>query len=126
MAEWQKKYAGGPYISTLVYHETGYMDGLGVTFIRSYVLEVVGAGLIVYLLCLAGPNLRRYRERVAFVALIGLFATISGPLMDWNWLGFPLGFSMPIALDGIIGWTMAGLVIAALIKPKAVAEPVGG
>ena len=44
--------------------------------------------------------------------------------MDWNWLGFPLEFSMPIALDGIIGWSLAGLVIAALIKLKAVAEAV--
>ena len=50
VAEWKQKYAGGPYISTLVYHETGYMDGMGVTFLRGYVLEVVGAGLIVCLL----------------------------------------------------------------------------
>ncbi len=119
MAKWEEKYVGGPYISTLLYHDSGYMDAMSMQFIRGYVLDVIAAGLLVYLLGVAGPYLRNYGQRAVYVANIGLFATIDGTMMDWNWWELPIEFSTPFVLDGIIAWSLAGLVIAALIRPQA-------
>jgi hypothetical protein len=35
----------------------------------------------------------------------------------WNWYGFPLDFTGAQALEKIIGWFLAGLVLAAIVWP---------
>ena len=49
--------------------------------------------------------------------MIGLFLAIAGHINDWAWLGYSTSFSVNLAADDIIGWTLAGLVIAWRIKP---------
>ena len=119
LKEWQEKYAGGPYISMLVYHQGGYTESMAGLFLRGYALNVAGAGFIVFLFGLTGMQEKSYRRRVGFVALLGIFASVVGPLTEWNWWGFSASFSVPVVLDGIIAWSLAGSVIAAFLKPTA-------
>lgn len=116
---WAEKRTGGPYISMLIYSKSGYMEGMPRQFVTGYLLEVVGAGLIACLICLAGPCLQSYGRRVMFACMIAIFATFAGPLMEWNWWEYPDEFATPMVLDGIIGWSLAGLAIAAIMKPQA-------
>ncbi len=64
-------------------------------------------------------------------ARLGLFAAaaagIAVPLSDWNWFGFSPAFTFYAILEVVVGWTLAGLVLAALarrvIAPESAPTP---
>jgi len=59
----------------------------------------------------------KYGTRVRFIMMLGVFLAIAGRLNDWAWMGYPTSFSLNLLVDDIVGWTLAGLVIAWRIKP---------
>ncbi|MGH7207064.1 MAG: hypothetical protein ACREI2_12745 [Nitrospiraceae bacterium] len=56
----------------------------------------------------------RYLGRVGFVMLIALTAAIVAYLPDWTWWHFSTSFTAVGVADLLIGWFLAGLVIAKL------------
>ena len=54
---------------------------------------------------------------VLFVAGLGLFAWIVISVPYWNWYEFPLEFTLAEAIDSVVGWLLAGFVIAAIVRP---------
>ena len=89
---------------------SSYVRALGFNFI---------AALIISLL-LSKTSLNCYRCRVAFVAGMGLFGGVVSYLSLWNWMHFPLDYCAVMTADLLAGWLVAGLVIAAIVKPKTV------
>ena len=83
-----------------------YLRGLGV--------EMLGALLISWFL-LTLPLLD-YWARVRVALFMGLGAGFLARLSDWNWWGFSTRFTLFSMLDLVITWTLAGLVIARLVK----------
>jgi len=61
-----------------------------------------------------------YFGRVLVVTAMGLFGFVSILVSYWNWYGFPTDFTIGAALDEIIGWFLAGLVLAAIIRPAKI------
>ncbi|BDS07258.1 hypothetical protein NT6N_22980 [Oceaniferula spumae] len=62
----------------------------------------------------------RYISRASVGATLGLFAALSVVLPHWQWFETPGSHFLAEFLDPIIAYTLAGLVIAAIIKtPKA-------
>jgi hypothetical protein len=61
-----------------------------------------------------------YIGRVLIVTAMGLFGFTSVLVSYWNWYGFPTDFTIGAALDEIIGWFLAGLVLAAIIRPAKI------
>jgi hypothetical protein len=95
---------------------TGMGQYLAVEF-ASNVLAALVAALILCgsacggsLLCRAGT-----------VMGMGVFAWLSISASQWNWYGFSNGVFVGEGLDQAISWFLAGLAIAAIVKPKAAA-----
>jgi hypothetical protein len=63
-----------------------------------------------------------YIGRVLIVTGLGLFGFVSVLISYWNWYGFPTDFTIGAALDEVIGWFLAGLVLAAIIRPAKVVK----
>jgi hypothetical protein len=61
-----------------------------------------------------------YLGRVLVVTSMGLFGFTSILVSYWNWYGFPTDFTIGAALDEIIGWFLAGLVLAAIVRPAKI------
>lgn len=57
--------------------------------------------------------------RATTVMGMGVFAWLSISASQWNWYGFSTGLFVGEGLDQVIGWFLSGLVIAAIVKPKA-------
>jgi hypothetical protein len=55
-----------------------------------------------------------YAERVAVVAVAALAGAVICRLPDWNWHGFPTNYTAVSVADCVIGWTLVGLVLAAV------------
>jgi len=58
-----------------------------------------------------------YAGRVLFVTLLGVFGFLIVNVPHWNWYGFPTDFTAAQAIEHIVGWFLAGLVLAAIVRP---------
>jgi hypothetical protein len=63
-----------------------------------------------------------YGRRLLVVVLMGLFGFVTTSIPYWNWYGFPIEFTASKAMDLIGGWLLAGLVLAAIVRPRPVKE----
>ena len=59
-----------------------------------------------------------YRERVGFVALVGLTVAFISHFPYWNWFEFSGSYILVILLDSVIAWSLAGLVLAKFVAGK--------
>jgi lipoprotein signal peptidase len=64
-----------------------------------------------------------YARRVAFLAVIGLAASVIVDLPNWNWWGFSGAYTVVNVADSMLTWLVAGLVISKVVKPANAAQP---
>ncbi|HJU64492.1 MAG TPA: hypothetical protein VJ596_02385 [Gemmatimonadaceae bacterium] len=119
VAAWTQRVERGPVIPLLVFQPGGSNSAV-TAYVRAFVLDVMAALIVAMLLLLAVHTLPGYGQRVLFVTGIGIFAVLVSHLADWNWGLFPASYSVVMAADIIIGWTLAGVVMAWRIRPEGV------
>ncbi|MGH7570327.1 MAG: hypothetical protein ACREMK_00595 [Gemmatimonadota bacterium] len=117
---WVERYRRGPNISFLAWSATGSDPWSPWFLVAGFLLNLVAAFLAAALLAAAAPALPGLGSRVLFIALLAGFAALQSRLVDWNWWRFPLDYSLVAAFDLVIGWSLAGLVLAWRLSP---AEP---
>ncbi|HET7843464.1 MAG TPA: hypothetical protein VFL14_04895 [Xanthomonadales bacterium] len=59
-----------------------------------------------------------YFQRVILITLMGAFAWVSISVPYWNWYRFPLDFTLANLTEYVVGYFIAGLAIAWLVKPR--------
>ncbi len=57
--------------------------------------------------------------RVACVTLVGILASVMTLVPYWNWYGFPTDFTLAQIAENTVGWFLAGLVLAAIVRPSS-------
>jgi len=120
MPEYMKKYEQSPH-GVLVYHPPSGSFHFGTSLGREFALNVLQALLAAWLLSCAASG-RGYASRVGFVAVAGVLAAISTNAEYWNWYEFPANYIAGYMTTQILGFVMAGLVIAALVKNRTAAR----
>jgi hypothetical protein len=112
-AAWEARFRAGP-TGMIIYHAAGDAPvspkKLSVWFLSS----VLAAGTVSDLLSLA---IATYWRRVGLAALLGVFGLFASSSIYWNWYGFPNASFLAQGVDMIVGWSLAGAVIAKLIPP---------
>lgn len=68
-------------------------------------------------LLLAHAAVTRYAARVAFVTGIGLAAVLTTNASYWTFYRFPLDYTLAYGLTDLVRYLVAGLVIAAILRP---------
>lgn len=113
---WQQKLASGPS-GLLVYRPNGgeamSPRQLVGEFVSNVLASLLGALVLVQL---AGS----YARRALSIAAIGLAAWLSISVSQWTWYGFSTPFLLGDLADQLGGWLLAGLGMAALIRPRRV------
>jgi hypothetical protein len=109
-----QKMQKGPVMFAAVRREGfgSYSRGL----ITQVLCELAAAFLLTWLL-LQTRGLS-YGRRVAFLAVAGLAAGVIADLSNWNWWGFSGTYTAVNVVDYTLTWLLAGLVIAAVAKPR--------
>lgn len=121
-----KNHNAGP-ILTVYLRKEGAQPMAPSMLLGGLVIALLAAAVAVCLLSSLGSCGNSYWCRVGFVAGLGLFVAIVGHLSYWNWMYYPLGYTVAFVIDVLVGWTLAGLAIAALVKPSSagtVSEPI--
>lgn len=115
---WRDRYEKGP-IGRVFYRKEGTtpMDpktlgkGLAISF---------GAALVAAVMLNMGARAgSSYASRFTIVFLMGLFAVLTTHFMEWNYWYTEEIYCMIQSADTLIGWVLAGLVMAGIITPKA-------
>ncbi len=91
-------------------HLQGMPSSMTPALIISLLIQMIAAILVAYLL--SKTTGLAYYKRVKFVFLFGLAAGIVTYLPFWNWFCFDMAYTLVMMADLLIGWLLAGLVLA--------------
>ncbi|MCP5537153.1 MAG: hypothetical protein H7A51_13110 [Akkermansiaceae bacterium] len=83
--------------------------------IGSFCIQLAGALIIT--IAIHRIRATRYISRASVGPAMGLFAGTTVALPTWNWFELPDTHTLAQVLDPLIAWTIAGLIIASMIKP---------
>ena len=98
----------------LVYHPIGD-PGFGRMLLVEFATNVVQIFLAVLLL--GYTTLTGFGARWRFVTIAGILAAISTNISYWNWYGFPGNYTLAYCFTIAMGFVVAGLVTAGMLKP---------
>lgn len=101
----------------LLYHAPGASGDMTMALVYEFVKEFVEALIAAFLLGWAG--IASYLGRAGFVTLVGVSASISTNASYWIWYKFPCSYTLAYIAITLIGYLVAGLVMAAIVKPAA-------
>jgi hypothetical protein len=116
-----KKVASGP--SGIVVYHPSWDFSFGKALATELGTNIVQVFLAVLLL--GQTSLTGFGARWRFLTLVGMVAAISTNVSYWNWYGFPGNYTLAYILTIAMGFTIAGLVAAAIVKPAAAARAAG-
>ena len=111
MRDFEARHKAGP-VYRLYYQAEGsepmpprvFAKGLLINFVAAYI-----AALMSQLAANAGAGLFR---RWFTVVLVGIFGALVGPVYLANWDAWPDNYTTVMAIDTVVGWTLAGAAIA--------------
>jgi hypothetical protein len=112
------KPASGPG-GVLVYWGSQPSEMSASTLASEAVVEIAEA--IVAAIILSTVALTGYLARVGVVTLVGVCAVLSTNPSYWIWYKFPTDYTLAAILIDLIGYIVAGLVIAAILRPRTAA-----
>lgn len=92
------------------------MAAFGMNLMRQGIISIAAALLAAWIVSL---TLAGFMQRVLVVTGMGLFAWLVVNVPYWNWYRFPMEFTLGAFLEVVIGWLLAGLVIAALVNRRS-------
>ncbi len=120
---YMQAHRSGP-LYAIFYQQEGAIPMGSDVLLGGFVIDLLACLLAASLLsCATGGCCQSYPRRVGFVAGLGVFVALIGHASYWNWMHFSTAYTLAFMVDNILGWTFAGLVIAAFVRPDAGTTP---
>jgi hypothetical protein len=113
-ADHQEKLRRGPF-GILVYTAGGIEPLSPRQLVSELVANVLAAAVAAVLLSIM---VAPYVARAFYVALLALFAFLSISASQWIWYGFPTAFVAASLAVEFVGWFLAGLAMAKIVRPR--------
>jgi hypothetical protein len=108
-AAYGKKAAVSPY-AWVVYEPQGTdMTRMGPQLVREWASDTLSA---LALACLMGMAAFGFTKRLGIAVVATLFAWLSVMIPYWNWYRFPTALAIAELVEQVIGWLLAGAVMA--------------
>jgi len=107
------KLKAGP--SGIMIYKTGSAEMTPRQMITELITNIVQIFLAVLLL--GQTRIVNFVGRWRFITIAGLLAAISTNISYWNWFGFPSNYTLAYISVIAVGFALAGLVAAAIVKP---------
>lgn len=117
MSSWEQKYRRGP-TGQVIYDPKGSDPIMMSQMITGLLLTILGSMLVAWFLQRSTAANASYLARVSFCGMFGIFLALGVHLVNWNWMGYPFNYTTSIIVDNVVGWVLAGLGIAAVVKRK--------
>ena len=115
--EWEQKLASGPY-GILVYTAAASAAMSPQRLLLELLTNILAAFIAACIVAMIAAPLAK---RAFVVMLLGVFGWLSLTLSFWIWYNFPATWVVGEAITEIVGWLIAGFVIAKIVPPRVVA-----
>lgn len=115
--EWTRRHTEGP-MGMIFLNNPGVAPS-PLVFLKGFLHYFVSTLLAAGILLFAQRAVPRYGQRVTLVVLIALFAVVLVALSPSIWWYHPWSYSLYLAVTTVIGWFLAGLVLAYFVKPES-------
>ena len=112
---WTEKYRRGPS-GILVIQPGGRDPMMPEQLVVELVADILAAGVAAFILGAIGGS---FLARAMAVGLMGVFEWLDINVSYWNWYRFPTTFTVASLVEQLIGWTLAGLVMALILRPRS-------
>jgi hypothetical protein len=109
---WTEKYRRGPS-GILVLQPGGRDPMMPEQLVVELVADILAAGVAAFILGAIGGS---FLARAMAVGLLGVFEWLDINVSYWNWYKFPTTFTVASLVEQLIGWTLAGLVMALILR----------
>ena len=96
-------------------------SSFGVSLVYQFVFNLLGAVFVTFLLTKLSHS--GTGCRVGVTVFFALFAVVTAILPNWSWWAFSNSFTGFMVFDHLVGWTLAGFVLAKLVPKNDEAEP---
>ncbi len=116
------QYPGQDPVFLVRYSGIGH-ESAAVEMFLGFGLAVIAAMIAAAMLWLASNRLPTYWRRLLFFALVGLLFAVFGDLASVGILGYPFPSALLLAGHHLLSWTLAGLVMAWLMRPPGQIRP---
>lgn len=123
MKAFEQKYERGPY-GILIYHPNGTNPTSPRQLLIEFALNLVEAMILAFVVSQA-KGLTGFQSRVGLVILVGILAAITTNIEYWDWYGFPANYTVAYMFDKVVGFLIAGIAIASVLK-KTTLQPATG
>lgn len=78
----------------------------------------IAATIAALLMSWTGGKQRAFADRVVVAVLLGVFASGAMLIPAGQWAEFSLAEAAPVVGEVLVGWLLAGMVIAVVIRPR--------
>ncbi|MBI5021314.1 MAG: hypothetical protein HZB59_07765 [Ignavibacteriales bacterium] len=121
MDEWTQKYRQGP-IGMVIYNPEGSEPMMISQMIVGIIISIISSYLAAWFLSRSTAASSNYFARVAYCGMLGIFVSLVSHIVNWNWMGYPMDYTVSWIMDAVIGWMLAGFGIGAIIKTPKTSE----
>jgi hypothetical protein len=112
--QWSERHQAGP-IGMIMYRAKGSDPMAMEMFIRGGAINFVACLLMACLMY--ASRMRSFILRLAVALIMAAFAVMVSHINSWNRFMFPDNYAAAMAADVMIGWTLGGIFVAAIVKP---------
>ena len=106
-------------VGMLVYDPVGMSAGMGKELGIQLATDLALGLLTAVLLSCVLAGLPTYGCRLGFVTGLSVLPILSVLVPYWNWYGFACAFTMAGVIEHVVGFFLAGLILAAIVKKPA-------
>lgn len=114
MALWSEKYRKGP-VGAIVFSPAGKEPMGAVNFIVGIVGDFIIAIVGMMLLLLTRDRVTSVFPRALLVMSVGLVVAVAVHLPYWNWMNFPLDFTLVSMADSLVSFLLMGFAQSAFL-----------
>ena len=115
LRDWKNRRKEGPGVF-LFYNREGTDPDDPTRYIRDLAINILACLLVVVVLVTLQQGLPGPMGRIMLVMLLGALTTVPH-WMSMIWFGAPLEYAIVASLDVLIGWFLASIIIAQMVKP---------
>ena len=114
--QWEERYRKGP-VGMIVYDPAGSSPTMPSQMAVGFLINIVSAFFVAWFLARSTAFNASYIKRVAYCGMYGIFLVAASTLVMWNWFNEPGDWVTGLIIDYVAGWPLAGIGIAAIMKP---------
>jgi hypothetical protein len=118
---WAERHRTGPVVSIFFQERGG--EPMPPSLLAAGLAIDLLAALIAAVVVSFCDGCRGYLTRAGLVGMLGIFAATVSHVSYWNWMAFPLDHTIAMTVDVVVAWVLAGLVIAAIVRPLPSPSP---